>query len=110
MWQVLGERRMRGMSNAIDRRQLLGGLAVLAAVPGCAASGAASGLAPAPVAPGAPAAPGGPVAPAAAAPPAAPSKYPPLPPLDDAVFARRHDRLRALAREAGASVVFVTSG
>lgn len=86
------------MSNAIDRRQLLGGLAVLAAVPGCAASGAASGSAAAPVSPGAPAA------------PAAPSKYPPLPPLGDAVFARRHDRLRALAREAGASVVFVTSG
>lgn len=95
------------MSNAIDRRQLLGGLAVLAAVPGCAASGSASGLAPAPVGPGAPAA--GP-APAAGAAPAAASKYPPLPPLDDAVFARRHDRLRALAREAGASVVFVTSG
>jgi Xaa-Pro dipeptidase len=95
---------MRRMSNAIDRRQLLGGLAVLAAVPGCAASGAASGAAPGPAAPGAPA------APAAAAAPGAPSKYPPLPPLDDAVFARRHDRLRGLAREAGASVVFVTSG
>ncbi|HEX3473840.1 MAG TPA: Xaa-Pro peptidase family protein [Kofleriaceae bacterium] len=93
------------MSNAIDRRQLLGGLAVLAAVPGCAASGAASGAAPAPAAPGAPATPA-----AAAAAPAAASKYPPLPPLGDAVFARRHDRVRALAREAGASVVFVTSG
>ncbi len=91
------------MSNAIDRRQLLGGLAVLAAVPGCAGSGAAAGSDSGPVAPGAP-------APAAAAAPAAPSKYPPLPPLDDAVFARRRDRLRALAREAGASVVFVTSG
>jgi len=83
------------MSNALDRRQLLGGLAVLAAVPGCATSG----LAPAPAA-------ATPTAPAAAA----ASKYPPLPPLGDAVFARRHDRLRALAREAGASVVFVTSG
>ncbi len=88
------------MSNAIDRRQLLGGLAVLAAVPGCAASGSAA----------APAAPGAPAAPTAASAPAAPSKYPPLPPLGDAVFARRHDRLRGLAREAGASVVFVTSG
>jgi Xaa-Pro dipeptidase len=98
---------MRRMSNAIDRRQLLGGLAVLAAVPSCAASGSASGPAPAPAAPGAPVAPGAPAAPAA---PAAASKYPALPPLDDAVFARRHDRLRALARDAGASVAFVTSG
>lgn len=87
------------MSNAIDRRQLLGGLAVLAAVPGCAASGSAA----------APAA-SAPAAPGAASAPAAPAKYPPLPPLGDAVFARRHDRLRELAREAGASVVFVTSG
>ena len=38
------------------------------------------------------------------------ASYPPLPPLGDATFARRHDRLRALARDAGASVVFVTSG
>jgi Xaa-Pro dipeptidase len=99
---------MRRMSNAIDRRQLLGGLAVLAAVPACAVSGSAA----APAAPGAPATPGAPTPAAAAAPaaPAAASKYPPLPPLDDAVFARRHDRLRGLAREAGASVVFVTSG
>jgi Xaa-Pro dipeptidase len=100
---------MRRMSNAIDRRQLLGGLAVLAAVPGCAAAGSAAGSAPAPMAPGTPAA-LAPAAPTAAAAPAAASKYPPLPPLDDAVFARRHDRLRALAHEAGASVVFVTSG
>jgi Xaa-Pro dipeptidase len=98
---------MRPMSNAIDRRQLLGGLAVFAAVPGCVASGSAAGSAPAPAAPGAQAAPTAAAAPAV---PAAPSRYPPLPPLDDAVFARRHDRLRALAREAGASVVFVTSG
>src|SRR5262249_46638089 len=40
----------------------------------------------------------------------APHSYPPLAPLGDATFARRYDRLRALAREAGASVVFVTSG
>ena len=101
------------MSNAIDRRRLLGGLAVLAAVPGCATSGSASGAAPAPAAPGTPTAAGAPAAPAAPGTPAEPavaSKYPPLPPLGDAVFARRHDRLRGLARDAGASVVFVTSG
>ncbi|HEX3759296.1 MAG TPA: Xaa-Pro peptidase family protein [Kofleriaceae bacterium] len=90
------------MSNALDRRQLLGGLAVLAAVPGCAAGPAQPQMAAGTAAPA--------PAPGAAAPPAAPTKYPPLPPLGDAVFARRHDRLRALAREAGAGVVFVTSG
>jgi Xaa-Pro dipeptidase len=36
--------------------------------------------------------------------------YPALPPLEDAVFVRRQDRLRKLAREAGASLVMVTSG
>jgi len=114
------------MSNAIDRRQLLGGLAALAAVPACAAAQPAH----APAAPGAsPAGPSpsaaGPSA-AAAAPAetsaagtsaaaepfaiAASGAYPALPPLGDAVFARRHDRLRALAREAGAGLAFVTSG
>jgi Xaa-Pro dipeptidase len=41
---------------------------------------------------------------------AASGAYPALPALGDAVFARRHDRLRALAREAGAGLAFVTSG
>lgn len=81
------------MSNIIGRRQLLGGLAMIAAVPGCKtpSSPAASTARPAPSAP-----------------------LPPLPPLGDATFARRQDRLRALAREAGAEggagVVFATSG
>jgi Xaa-Pro dipeptidase len=112
---------MPAMSSAIDRRRLLGGMAALAAVPACAATGSA----PAPAAPAAPAAsasaaPPAPVA-AAPAPPApgarttplpisARGTYPPLPPLGDAVLARRLDRLRALAREAGAAVAFVTSG
>jgi Xaa-Pro dipeptidase len=39
-----------------------------------------------------------------------PGGYPALPPLGDATYARRHDRLRTLARQAGASVVFATSG
>ena len=39
-----------------------------------------------------------------------PRAYPPLAPLGDATFARRYDRLRAFAREAGASVVFITNG
>ena len=114
------------MANVIDRRRMLGGLAALAAVPACAPAMGSAGAA---MPPGGPAtgaavagAPAGPVAGAAApgaapAAPAAPSaavaphpSYPPLPPLGDAVFARRHDRLRALAREAGASVAFVTSG
>jgi Xaa-Pro aminopeptidase len=94
---------MRRMSNAIDRRQLLGGLAVLAAVPGCAASGPA-------VAPAAPSAAPAAAANTSAANASAPNAYPALAPLGDAVFARRHDRLRGLARDAGASVVFVTSG
>ena len=97
------------MSNVIDRRTLLGGLAVLAAAPACAPAlqspgTTAAGSAPAAGKPGAAAAPA--VEPAAGA----PGAYPPLPPLNDAVFARRHDRLRALARDAGASLVFVTSG
>jgi Xaa-Pro dipeptidase len=83
---------MHPMSNAIGRRTFLGGLAASAVVSGCAAALPAT-------APGAP-----------GARPLPPSRYPPLPPLGDATFARRHDRLRALAREAGASVVFVTSG
>ena len=68
---------------------------MLAAVPGCAgalSAGPESATPPGPVAAGAPPA------------------YPPLAPLGDATFARRYDRLRALAREAGASVVFMTSG
>src|SRR5262245_21625820 len=79
------------MSNVIDRRTWLGGVAVLAAAPACAPALAAPAVEPAAGAAGAPA-------------------YPPLPPLNDAVYARRHDRLRALARDAGASLVFVTSG
>jgi Xaa-Pro dipeptidase len=84
---------MPAMPNVIARRELLGGLAAIAAIPGCTATRAAAG----------------PAASAAAAPAARPS-YPPLPPLGDAVFARRHDRLRAVAREAGASVALITSG
>lgn len=87
------------MSNAIGRRQLLGGMAAIAAVPACTRSQAA-GTALAPAAPA-------PAAPSAAAPR---PKYAPLPPLGDATFARRHDRLRTLAHEAGASVAFITSG
>ncbi len=73
------------MSNLIGRRQLLGGLAAIAMLPGCKAQRAPTT-------------------------PAAHTPYPPLPPLGDATFARRYDRLRALAREAEASVVFLTSG
>ena len=83
------------MSNVVGRRELLGGLAMIALVPGCGASSSAR----------APSSAEGPSP--AGAPPAA---YPPIPPLGDATFARRYDRLRALAREAGASVVFATSG
>jgi Xaa-Pro aminopeptidase len=118
---------MRAMSNVIARREILGGLAALAVIPGCAKSGAG----PAPMAPGATSvgpgsAPGGSAeagaagaagttgssASAAAATTAAAAKpaYPPLAPLDDGVFARRQDRLRKLAREAGASLVMMTSG
>jgi len=74
------------MSNVIGRRELLGSLAVGALIPGCAPPRSVA-------APGAPRAP-----------------YPPIPPLGDATFARRYERMRALAREAGASVVFATSG
>ena len=37
-------------------------------------------------------------------------KRAPLAPISEAVFAARVDRVRALAREAGASAAFVTSG
>jgi Xaa-Pro dipeptidase len=80
---------MPPMSNLIGRRELLGGMAMIAAVPGCEA----------PLSPRAPQVLGAPRGP-----------YPAIPPLGDATFARRYDRLRALAREAGASVVFATSG
>jgi len=79
------------MLNVIGRRRFLGGVAASVAASSCAAPRANP-------------------APASATTPPAPAAYPPLPPLGDAVFARRTDRLRALAREAGASVVFVTSG
>lgn len=43
--------------------------------------------------------------------PSAPrARRPPLAPLSEATFARRLDRVRALAREAGATAAFVTSG
>jgi Xaa-Pro dipeptidase len=86
------------MSNLVDRRRLLGGLALIAAVPACAATAAPAA--------GAGAAPPGGAKPGAGA----ASAYPPLAPLDEATFERRADRLRGLAREAGASVVFVSSG
>ena len=76
------------MSNVMGRREFLGGLAMTAMVPAC----------------------GAPLSTRAAQVPGAPRAYPPLPPLGDDTFARRYDRLRALAREAGASVVFTTSG
>src|SRR5262245_6222437 len=110
------------MPDVIDRRTLLGGLAVAAALPGCTRSSATGAAAPAPAAgtagatgtgtgAGAPAASSA-SAPAAsaAAPGARAGSLAPLPPLADAVFAKRAYRLRALAREAGASVVLVTSG
>ena len=106
------------MSNVIDRRQLLGGLAAIAAVPACAASrpaatpAASAGPAAAPGT-GTPAASAAPAAPAvvAAAPAVGPRPaYPPLPALGDPTFARRQDRLRALAKQAGASAALVTSG
>ncbi|HEX7842957.1 MAG TPA: aminopeptidase P family N-terminal domain-containing protein, partial [Kofleriaceae bacterium] len=97
------------MSNVIGRRQLLGSLAAIAAVPACTASRSA-GTALAPAAPTGTAPTGtAPASPASVA-TASRSKYPPLPPLGDATFARRHDRLRALAREVGAGVAFITSG
>jgi Xaa-Pro dipeptidase len=112
---------MPAMSNVIDRRRLLGGMAAIAAIPACAPSLAAPAAAPAAAdpapAPAAAPAPPTPAATPAAATPAAASApaaaapaYPPLAPLGDAVLARRHDRVKALAREAGASVAFVTSG
>jgi Xaa-Pro dipeptidase len=90
---------MRAMSKTIDRRQFVGGLALAAVAPACAASlptGAAAGAVPA-----SPPSTGG---------AGAPSPRPPLAPLGEATFARRLDRLRGLARDAGASVAFVTSG
>jgi Xaa-Pro dipeptidase len=124
---------MRAMSNVIARREILGGLAALAVVPGCAkstpgqlpvsSSGASVGAGMSPGGAGStsgPASAAGPTgasasAPAAAAGPsgagaAANARYPPLAPLDDGVFARRQDRLRKLARDAGASLVMMTSG
>jgi len=97
---------MRAMSNVIGRRELLGGLAVAAMVPSCTAPRAAAPGAAAPAA----AAPAATPAASAASTGAAVTAYPPLPPLGDAAFARRYDRLRALARDAGAGVVFITSG
>jgi Xaa-Pro dipeptidase len=99
------------MSNVIGRRELLGGLAALSIVPACASS------APPPARPAPPPA----RPPVATAPPAAPSPARPAPsplaalgpappPLGDEVFARRADRLRALTREARATVAFVSSG
>jgi Xaa-Pro dipeptidase len=85
------------MSNLIGRRELLGGLALTAIVPACAEPLSAK--------PG-----GARAAPETPQAQGAPSPYPPLPPLGDASFARRYDRIRALAREAGATVVFVSSG
>lgn len=38
------------------------------------------------------------------------SSYPPIPPLDADVFARRLDRARQLTRDAGGTVLFATSG
>lgn len=105
------------MSNPLDRRRVLGGLAALAAAPACAgAPGRPVTTAPptpaattttttATTATAATAAGAGAGAAAAAAP-----SYPALPPLGDGVFARRRDRLCALARQAGANLVFVTSG
>ncbi|HEX4420407.1 MAG TPA: Xaa-Pro peptidase family protein [Kofleriaceae bacterium] len=115
------------MTSGIGRRRFLGSMAALAALPGCAARvGTVSGpsgpvatepsgpvpTGPAPSKPaGTPANPAAPpVVAGAAADPAMAAKYPPLPPLGEATFARRYDRLRGLAREAGAGVVFVTSG
>jgi Xaa-Pro dipeptidase len=88
------------MHNVIGRRQILGGLAAIAAIPACAGS-RPSGTAAAPVAP---------TAPTAQAAGAAGPSYPPLAPLGDATYARRTDRLRALARGAGAGAAFVSSG
>jgi Xaa-Pro dipeptidase len=79
------------MPNLIGRRELLGGLALLASVPSCGTSSSSSARATTPAS-------------------AAPAAYPPLPPLGAATFERRFDRLRTLARDAGASVVFVSSG
>jgi Xaa-Pro dipeptidase len=91
------------MSNVIGRRQVLGALAISALVPSCARPPLAGG-------PSAATGPATPPAPGTSQAAASTSPYPPLPPLGDASFARRYDRLRALAREAGATVVFVSSG
>src|SRR5690349_14895630 len=96
---------MRAMSNLIGRREFVGSVAAGAMLLGCKAPQAV-----APAVPATPAQAAAPSAPAAAPVAAAAPTYPPLPPLGDATFARRLDRLRALARDAGASVVFVTSG
>ncbi|HET9623365.1 MAG TPA: Xaa-Pro peptidase family protein [Kofleriaceae bacterium] len=102
------------MANVIGRRSFLGsvgGAAALAAVTGCASKATTPVAAAAPAAqPAMQPAPGAPMA-------AAPSpmtqliaKYPPLAPLGDEVFQRRFARVRELAKEAGASCVFATSG
>jgi Xaa-Pro dipeptidase len=101
------------MSNVIGRREILGGLAAIAAIPACG-TGTAAGPGATVPAPRAPHDGSGSAGAASAAPTAGrvvpTGTYPPLPPLGDATFARRHDRLRALTRDAGASLAFVTSG
>jgi Xaa-Pro dipeptidase len=104
------------MSSVIGRRQFVGSLAAIAAIPGCGTSRSAGAPAmpavatartdPAPAGSTAVASAGS-AAPAASA---ASAAYPPLPPLGGATFARRQDAVRALARQAGASLAFVTSG
>ncbi len=84
------------MPNDIGRRELLGGLALLASVPSCGAPAVSV--------------PARAVGASAASPPGVAVAGPALPPLGDATFARRYDRLRQLARDAGATVVFATSG
>jgi Xaa-Pro dipeptidase len=97
--------RIAAMSSIIGRRDLLGGLALLASVSGCGASAA---MAPASGTSSGTGGPGEPSGPGATGTPGTP--YVAMPPLGDATFARRDERLRALARAAGASVMFVTSG
>jgi Xaa-Pro dipeptidase len=97
------------MSNVIGRRRFLGsvgGAAAIAAVTSCASKAVTpiAAAAPAPAPPTAPmATPPSPMTQLSA-------KYPPLPALGDEVFQRRFERVRQLAKEAGASVVFATSG
>jgi Xaa-Pro dipeptidase len=106
------------MSNLIGRREILGGLAAIAAIPACGtgSAGAPGATAPAPAAPRSGSSSGSSSGSGAAGAASAAGRivptgiYPPLPPLGDATFARRHDRLRALTREAGASLAFLTSG